>query len=95
MPLEFGIVNVGKSEWLLTKLTPLSRTSANVGAVSGVTIPARSPSGTKSTMLCWIVSAKAGDALIDAARHAHEKSCFTPIFHFLLEWKSGFVTRRT
>ncbi|MGY4504237.1 hypothetical protein ACVWYH_008194 [Bradyrhizobium sp. GM24.11] len=39
------MVNVGNSECEFLKLTPLSRTSAIAGAVSGVIFSARSPSG--------------------------------------------------
>src|ERR1700732_2057811 len=45
MPDAFAIVNVGNSECGFLKLTPLSRTSAMAGAVSGVTFNARKPSG--------------------------------------------------
>src|SRR4030088_1922854 len=40
-----AIVKVGNSECGFLKLTPLSRTSAIAGAVSGVTFSARNPSG--------------------------------------------------
>ncbi len=39
------MVNVGNSECEFLKLTPLSRTSAIAGAVSGVIFSARNPSG--------------------------------------------------
>ena len=39
------MVKVGNSECGFLKLTPLSRTSAIAGAVSGVTFNARNPSG--------------------------------------------------
>ena len=40
------MVKVGNSECEFLKLTPLSRTSAIAGAVCGVTIRPRNPSGT-------------------------------------------------
>src|SRR6266481_3462085 len=45
MPEALAMVNVGNSEWEFLKLTPLSRTCAISGAVSGVTFNARNPSG--------------------------------------------------
>src|ERR1019366_7645289 len=45
------MVKVGNSEWGFLKLTPLSRTSAMTGAVSGVTFNARNPSGTNRIRL--------------------------------------------
>src|SRR6202158_4919065 len=45
------MVKVGNSEWGFLKLTPLSRTSAIAGAVSGVTFNARIPSGTNRIIL--------------------------------------------
>src|SRR5216684_1387701 len=41
----FAMVKVGNSECEFLKLTPLSRTSAIAGAVCGVTIRPRKPSG--------------------------------------------------
>src|SRR6185295_13273396 len=46
MAEPFAIVKVGNSECGFLKLTPLSRTSAMAGAVSGVTMRPRRPSGT-------------------------------------------------
>ena len=51
MAEAFGMVKVGNSEWVLWKLTPWSRSAAMAGAVSGVTVIARRPSGTKRTTL--------------------------------------------
>ncbi len=45
------MVKVGNSECEFLKLTPLSRTSAIAGAVCGVTICPRSPSGTNRIRL--------------------------------------------
>src|SRR6266481_4466091 len=47
----FAMVKVGNSECGFLKLTPLSRTSAIAGAVSGVTFNARSPSGMNRMIL--------------------------------------------
>src|SRR5713101_3338889 len=47
----FAMVKVGNSECGFLKLTPLSRTSAITGAVSGVTFSARNPSGTNRIRL--------------------------------------------
>src|SRR3974390_128171 len=52
-PDEFGMVKVGNSECGLVKLTPLSRTSAIAGAISGDTNAARRPSGTNRMRLRW------------------------------------------
>src|SRR3954464_6823568 len=46
MAEPFAIVKVGNSECGFLKLTPLSRTSAIAGALCGVTIRPRKPSGT-------------------------------------------------
>src|SRR6201995_5820283 len=46
-----AVVNVGNSEWEFLKLTPLSRISAIAGAVCGVTIRPRRPSGTNRIRL--------------------------------------------
>src|SRR6266404_825646 len=46
-----SMVKVGNSECGFLKLTPLSRTSAIAGAVSGVTFNARSPSGINRIIL--------------------------------------------
>src|SRR5262245_12600415 len=46
-----AVVKVGNSECEFLRLTPLSRTSAMAGAVSGVTESARSPSGTNRMTL--------------------------------------------
>ena len=45
------MVKVGNSECEFLKLTPLSRTSAIAGAVCGVTMRARKPSGTNRIRL--------------------------------------------
>src|SRR6266700_1791451 len=46
-----AMVKVGNSECGFLKLTPLSRTAAIAGAVSGVTIRPRNPSGTNRIRL--------------------------------------------
>src|ERR1700686_1827665 len=48
------MVKVGNSECGFLKLTPLSRTSAIAGAVSGVTFNARNPSGMNRIILCGV-----------------------------------------
>src|ERR1700688_1615980 len=55
MPEALAMVNVGNRECGFLKLTPLSRTSAIDGAVSGVTFNARSPSGTNRIRLCGVL----------------------------------------
>src|SRR5947199_10231927 len=58
----FAIVKVGNSEWEFLKLTPLSRRSAMAGALWGVTIRPRRPSGTNRIRLRGVlVWAKAGE----------------------------------
>src|SRR5450631_3406183 len=52
-PEALAMVKVGNSECGLAKLTPLSRIAAMVGAVSGVTLRARKPSGTNKMRLRW------------------------------------------
>src|SRR3954463_1993570 len=51
MPDALAMVKVGNRECELRKLTPWSRTAAIAGAVSGVTLSARSPSGTNKMRL--------------------------------------------
>jgi hypothetical protein len=46
-----AVVKVGNSECEFLKLTPLSRTSAIAGAVCGVTMRPRKPSGTNRIRL--------------------------------------------
>ena len=48
------MVKVGNIECGFLKLTPLSRTSAIAGAVSGATFIARNPSGTNRITLCGV-----------------------------------------
>src|SRR5271169_197836 len=67
------MVKVGNSECGLAKLTPLSRTSAMVGAVCGETCAARRPSGTNRMRLrcdcAWAVpSCRASVAQAAASR---------------------------
>src|SRR5215470_9313297 len=64
MAEALAVVNVGNSECGFLKLTPLSRTSAIAGAVSGFTISARKPSGTNRIRLCGVAfSAEAAPAV--------------------------------
>ena len=57
---HWRMVKVGNSECELVKLTPWSRTAAMVGAVSGVTVRARRPSGTNRIRLCGGLGAGRG-----------------------------------
>ncbi|OIQ66751.1 hypothetical protein GALL_516760 [mine drainage metagenome] len=50
-----AVVKVGNREWEFLKLTPWSRTSAIDGAVFGVTIRPRNPSGTNRMILCGVL----------------------------------------
>lgn len=59
----FTVVRVGNIEWLLWKSTPLSRTSARTGAVSGVTLPERRPSATKMIKLRVSAAAVSASAM--------------------------------
>src|SRR3981189_3646948 len=63
----FAIVKVGNSECGFLKLTPLSRTSAIAGAVWGVTMRPRKPSGTNRIrlrgVLFWANAALAESAI--------------------------------
>src|SRR6201746_936079 len=53
------MVKVGNRECEFLKLTPLSRSSAMAGALCGVTIRPRRPSGTNRMMLWGTLCAKA------------------------------------
>src|SRR6266576_6646948 len=55
MPEALAMVKVGNSECGFLKLTPLSRTSAIAGAVSGVTFNARNPSGMNRIILWGVL----------------------------------------
>src|SRR5262249_6617767 len=71
MPEALAIVNVGNRECEFLKFTALSRISAIEGAVSGVTLSARRPSGTNRIRLRgWLSWAKAIEE--DNARKARE-----------------------
>src|SRR6266852_4518610 len=66
----FAMVKVGNSECGFLKLTPLSRTSAIAGAVCGVTIRPRNPSGTNRMRLRGVLfcaSAVPADSVIRPA----------------------------
>src|ERR1700712_440260 len=54
MAEALAVVKVGNRECEFLKLTPLSRTSAIAGAVCGVTIRPRNPSGTNRIRLCGV-----------------------------------------
>src|SRR5690349_16888874 len=75
MPDALAMVKVGNNECGLVKLTPLSRTAARAGAVSGVIESARRPSGTKRIRLRR-VCASAGASCRKAATHAAESKAF-------------------
>src|SRR4029078_11649963 len=68
-----AMVKVGNSECGLAKFTPLSRTAAMAGAVSGVTDRARRPSGTNQMRLRWLCAAR-GASYQKIAAHAAEMS---------------------
>src|SRR5712672_3358817 len=69
----FAMVKVGNSECEFLKLTPLSRTSAIAGAVCGVTILPRSPSGIKRIRLRGVAFC-ADAALADSVIRLAESS---------------------
>src|ERR1700722_11660307 len=77
MPEALAMVNVGNRECGFLKLTPLSRTSAIAGAVSGVTFNARSPSGTNRIRLCGVLfcadAAPADSSVSPADRRTNER----------------------
>ena len=69
------MVKVGNSECEFLKLTPLSRTSAIAGAVCGVTIRPRNPSGTNRMRLWGVLfcaDAGAGGQQRQAGGQQHE-----------------------
>ena len=70
-PEALAMVKVGNSECGLAKLTPLSRTAAMAGAVSGVTERARRPSGTNRMRLRWLCAA--AGVCIRTAMHAADE----------------------
>jgi hypothetical protein len=55
------VVTVGNNEWLFWKSTPSARMRAIVGAVSGDTAAARSPSATNSSTFCGCAMARRED----------------------------------
>src|SRR6476659_4728746 len=67
------MVKVGNSECEFLKLTPLSRTSAMAGAVCGLTILPRNPSGIKRMRLRGAAFC-AGAALADSVIRLAESS---------------------
>src|SRR6201991_985988 len=75
------MVKVGNSECEFLKLTPLSRSSAMAGAVSGVTILPRRPSGTKRIKLRGVAFwAEARPAVDSVIRHADSNAMARRIF---------------
>ena len=64
------MVKVGNSECEFLKLTPLSRTSAIAGAVCGVTIRPRKPSGTNRIRLCGVAFCADAALAVNATRPA-------------------------
>src|SRR5580704_7999782 len=74
-PEALAMVKVGNSECGLAKLTPWSRIAAMAGAVSGVTLRARKPSGTNRIKLCG-VCALAGPAYKPATAQANTSRLF-------------------
>ncbi len=71
MPDALAVVKVGNRECEFLKLTPLSRTIAMVGAVSGVTMRPRRPSGMNRMMLCGRVSSAATGEMKSAPASAN------------------------
>src|SRR3954470_9830238 len=73
----FAVVKVGNRECEFLKLTPLSRTSAIAGAVCGVTIRPRNPSGTNRIRLCggafWADAMPANKSVRPADSSASER----------------------
>ena len=70
----FTVVMVGQSEWLLAKLTPVSRSFAKAGARSGDTAAARKPSATNRMMFCC---ASAGRGAVRAASSTLARSSWS------------------
>src|SRR6476660_7570109 len=70
MAEALAVVKVGNSECGLLKLTPLSRTYAMAGAVCGVSMRPRNPSGTNRIRLCGVAfcaDAVPADSIASAA----------------------------
>src|SRR6202171_2152055 len=80
MPEALAIVKVGNSECGFLKLTPLSRSAAIAGAVSGVTFSARNPSGMNRIRLCgaafWAKAAAADNSVRPADSHMVERRMY-------------------
>src|SRR5450755_4670160 len=77
MPEALAMVKVGNSECGFLKLTPLSRTAAIAGAVSGVTFSARNPSGMNKIrlrgVLFWANAVPADNSVRPADRRTIER----------------------
>src|SRR6185295_3952367 len=84
MAEPFAMVKVGNSECEFLKLTPLSRTSAIAGAVCGVTMRPRRPSGTNRIRLrgvafCADASPKASASILADSNTIVRRIRFSPL----------------
>src|ERR1700712_5189544 len=77
MAEALAVVKVGNRECEFLKLTPLSRMSAIAGAVCGVTMRPRNPSGTNRIRLCgvafWADATPADNSVRPADSSASER----------------------
>src|SRR5438105_13316761 len=78
MAEPLAMVKVGNIECGFLKLTPLSRISAMAGAVSGVTLSARRPSGTnrirlRGVLLVWAKAAPVDSRVRPADSHRRKR----------------------
>src|SRR5262249_15831687 len=99
MPEPLAMVKVGNKECGLEKFTPLSRTAAKVGAVSGVTDNGRRPSGTNRIKLRG-VCASAEAICRKMAVHVPSSSAFDrndiEFSRFsLVQRQAGYARRKT
>ena len=88
-----AVVKVGNSECGLAKLTPWSRIAAMVGAVCGVTISARRPSGTNKMRLrgacAWAVPScrpRAAQATTSRIFDLNDMRCSPDCLAFIVRW---------
>src|SRR5579864_4981083 len=86
MAEAFAVVKVGKSEWLLAKLTPCSRIENIVGESTAFTDPARKPSKTKikilrrgSTAFSWLETNAEQSAPSARAATSHPRCLFIAV----------------
>src|SRR5437899_2867573 len=86
MAEALAVVKVGKTECGFLKLTPTSRTAAMAGALSAVTLKARSPSATNRMRLLgrFVSAASASLATIMANANASRPPNFSDIKSFPL-----------